>query len=144
MTFIPVVPPQVSPELVARVRNLEAALAKSMNLFQLLADKLESRLGPDFLGPELSQMQNIGRDTDQQIAQIDQLIKEHKQPAAARVLREMSGATWDEALQITNRWSTIRREQKARWLQFHQWTHMLLHLEGQSEIPDNGESKDSV
>lgn len=140
MTFIPVAIPQASPELIARVRNLEAALSKSMNLFQLLIGKLESRLGSDFLGPELMQIQDIGRNTNEQIAQIDQLIHEQKQSVAARVLREISGATWDEALQMVPRWSSMRLERKVQWLQFHQWTRLLLRSEGGVEASDNDES----
>lgn len=140
MTFIPVPPSQVSPELIARVRNLETALFKSMNLFQLLIDKLESRLGSDFLGPELTQIQGIGRNTNEEIAQIDQLFKEQKQPAATRAIRELSGATWDEALQVTHRWPSMRLERKVQWLQFHQWTHLLLSSEGGVESSDNDES----
>jgi hypothetical protein len=101
MTFQPYVPIANHPvtDLSIRVQNLEAALAVSMNLLQSLAEKLESRLGPGFLGEELEQFAAIGRQSAEQVAEIDRLVKENQQPAAARVLG--SGPLHHEPLDIT-------------------------------------------
>ena len=125
MTFVPfIVPvPHSSPDLAIRVQNLEAALAVSMNLLQSLVDKLETRFGPGFLGDEFDQFAAIGRHVAEQVAEIDRLIKEGHQPAAARAIREMCGVTWDQAHYITNRWTSLQVKQKTRWLQLNQFTH---------------------
>lgn len=125
MSFVPFVIPmnQVSSDLLVRVQNLEAALAVSMHLLQSLVDKLEVRLGPGFLGEELEQFAAIGCHAAEQVAEIDRLVKENQQPAAARVIREMSGVTWDEAHYITNRWTSLQFKQKVRWLQLSQLAH---------------------
>ncbi|HEY4258544.1 MAG TPA: hypothetical protein VGM98_00230, partial [Schlesneria sp.] len=94
-----------------------------MNLLQSLVDKLEVRLGPGFLGEELEQFAVIGRQAAEQVAEIDRLIKENQQPGAARVIREMSGVTWDQAHYITNRWTSLQSKQKVRWLQLNQLAH---------------------
>jgi hypothetical protein len=128
MTFEPYVPIANHPvtDLSIRVQNLEAALAVSMNLLQSLVEKLESRLGPGFLGEELEQFAAIGRQSAEQVAEIDRLVKENQQPAAARVIREMSGVTWDQAHYITNRWTSLQSNQKVRWLQLNQLAHHAL------------------
>lgn len=125
MTFEPYVPVGNHPvtDLSIRVQNLEAALAVSVKLLQSLAEKLESRLGPGFLGEELEQFTAIGCQAAEQVAEIDRLVKENQQPAAARVIREMSGVTWDQAHYITNRWTSLQSSQKARWLQLNQLAH---------------------
>lgn len=127
MTFVPYVPIGNHPvtDLSIRVQNLESALAVSMNLLQSLVDKLENRLGPGFLGEELEQFAAIGRQSTDQVAEIDRLIKEGQQPAAARVIRDMSGVTWDQAHYITNRWTSLQSNQKARWLQLNQLAHQM-------------------
>jgi hypothetical protein len=127
MTFVPYVPLGNHPvtDLSIRVQNLEAALAVSMNLLQSLTEKLESRLGPGFLGEELEQFTAIGCQVAEQVAEIDRLVKENQQPAAARVIREMSGVTWDQAHYITNRWTSLQPRQKVRWLQMNQLAHAV-------------------
>lgn len=135
MSFVPFVIPMthVSPDLSVRVQNLEAALAVSMNLLQSLVDKLEVRLGPGFLGEELEQFAAIGRHSAEQVAEIDRLVKENQQPAAARVIREMSGVTWDHAHYITNRWTSLTFKQKVRWLQLNQLAHQAQPTSPQAE-----------
>lgn len=127
MTFVPYVPLGNHPvtDLSIRVQILEAALAVSMNLLQSLTEKLESRLGPGFLGEELEQFTAIGCQAADQVAEIDRLVKENQQPAAARVIREMSGVTWDQAHYITNRWTSLQLRQKVRWLQMNQLAHAV-------------------
>ncbi len=135
MTFEPYVPIANHPvtDLSIRVQNLEAALAVSMNLLQSLAEKLESRLGPGFLGVELEQFAAIGRQSAEQVAEIDRLVKENQQPAAARVIREMSGVTWDQAHYITNRWTSLQFQQKVRWLQLNQLAYQASAVASESE-----------
>jgi hypothetical protein len=125
MTFVPVIVPvpQSIPDLAMRVQNLEAALASSMHLLQSLVEKLETRFGPGFLGEEFEQFASIGRHVADQVAEIDRLIKDGHQPAAARAIREMCGVTWDQAHYITNRWPSLQAKQKIRWLQLNQFTH---------------------
>jgi hypothetical protein len=135
MTFQPYVPIANHPvtDLSIRVQNLEAALAVSMNLLQSLAEKLESRLGPGFLGEELEQFAAIGRQSAEQVAEIDRLVKENQQPAAARVIREMSGVTWDQAHYITNRWTSLQSKQKVRWLQLNQLAYQAPSIASEPE-----------
>lgn len=127
MTFVPYVPIANHPvtDLSIRVQNLEAALAVSMNLLQSLTEKLENRLGPGFLGEELEQFAAIGRHSAEQVAEIDRLVKQNQQPAAARVIREMSGVTWDQAHYISNCWASMQSHQKVRWLRLNQLANQV-------------------
>jgi len=129
MSFVPfmtMIGNHDSPDILMRIRNLETALTASMNVIQSLVQKLEAKLGPGFLGDDFIGFADLSRDSADQLAQIDQLIKEGKQPAAARLVREMAGITWDQAHYATQHWLAMSREKKIRWLQFTQWSQRVL------------------
>src|SRR5437660_68259 len=87
--------------LAERVRRLEVALVLTLDALQTLAERLEDRFGPEFLDGGLRQLGTVGSDADLEevIDNIDRLVREGQQPAAARQFREAFGATWDQAHQ---------------------------------------------
>ncbi|MGL4551333.1 MAG: hypothetical protein ACRC33_09100 [Gemmataceae bacterium] len=121
--MIPMVLPVAaeSGDLVARVRRLEHALALSLEVTQLLIERLEAKLGPGFVGEELGRVSG-GGDVRSDVARIDDLVRHGKQAEAARHFRELAGVTWDEAHNAIRRWqpasleTTIRSIQVAKWL----------------------------
>jgi hypothetical protein len=118
----------LSPEFILRIKNQEVALATTIRLLHTLADKLEAKFGPDFLGDEFRQLAQSGRGAEAQIVRIDQLLKQGDQPTAARELRDAAGITWDEAHLITGNWSSYSRDQKLQWIQVHQWSLQVAKL----------------
>lgn len=131
---------QHSPDLHMRVKNLETALAASMNLTQALLHKLEAKFGPGFLGEEFAGLLTVGQDAAQQISQIDQLIKDGKQSTAARFVRDLTGVTWDQAHYVTQHWQGMPRDKKIGWLQMAQWSKQVLHSTA-TDQHDGGDSE---
>jgi hypothetical protein len=113
-------------DLSARVRRLETTLALSLELVQLLFERLEDKLGPGFLGEELQRLTTYrAADARQEAARIDALVRQGRQPEAARVLREVAGVTWDQAHDVTRRWQASPLEQTVRWLQLTQLLRVM-------------------
>lgn len=131
---------QNSPDLHMRVKNLETALRASMNLTQALLHKLEAKFGPDFLGEEFAALLTVGQETDQQISQINQLIKDGKQSTAARFVRDLTGVTWDQAHYVTQHWPGMPRDKKIGWLQMALWSKQVSQGVG-ADPRDDGDSK---
>jgi hypothetical protein len=95
------------PDLTVRVQQLESALALSQGLFHLLVERLESRLGPDFLGEEFRRLTAAGGSrAAEDVRQLDCLVRQGQQPKAACRFRELAGVTWDQAHDVIGRWGS--------------------------------------
>lgn len=116
-----------SPDLLVRVEQLEKALALSFGLLQTLLEQLDSKLGPGFSNGGLAKASVAGaaRDPRQDVARIDEMIREGQQPHAARLLRELAGITWSQAHDVIAVWESYTVEQKVRWLWLAQWVSAL-------------------
>jgi hypothetical protein len=49
------------------------------------------------------------------VFQIDSLIMEGKQPEATRLFRELTGKTWDQAIDSVRVWRDLKRAEKLAW-----------------------------
>lgn len=113
-------------ELRERVQMLETALALTQGLLQDLLGRLEGKLGPGFLGENLVLVANdTGLEAGEHGARIDTLLRQGKQPEAARFVREFAGVTWDQAHYATKRWEYWPPEQRLRWVQLALWVKAL-------------------
>jgi hypothetical protein len=109
----------------ARVDQLERALTLTFGLLHDLLERLESKLGPRFLDPELERLTQGVSSGREAVAEIDALIKEGQQPKAARLVRELGGITWDQAHALIGRWNSYPMEQRLRWVQLARWVKVL-------------------
>jgi hypothetical protein len=109
----------------ARLQQFERALTMTFGLLHDLLERLESKLGPGFLSPELARLAEGTSSGREEVAEIDALIKQGQQPKAARLVRELGGITWDEALALIARWHSYTVEQRLRWVQLARWLKMM-------------------
>jgi hypothetical protein len=123
--LFPLVIPATPEELRTRIRDLETALAVSTSLLHRLAQRLETKLGPGFLGDELQKFANSLPGVREFIARIDRLISEGQQPAAAREFREYAGVTWDQAHDAIAKWGCHPTDEKVRSLQLSNWARAM-------------------
>jgi len=127
--FLPVPSADSSKHLSAldlRVSRLENALSRTLEVLHSLLQKLENRLGPDFVGEEIGPLlQFAGSQAHDAVARIDALIRQGKQPEATRLFREVTGITWDQAHDVIERWGAYSPAEKERWLQLHRWVQAL-------------------
>lgn len=115
-----------SRDLPVRVQQLESALAISLGLLHTLWERLESKLGPDFLGEELVRLTAAGgSNAKEHVHQLDALVQQGQKPKAARQFRELSGVSWDQAHDFIGRWSSYSFDQKVRCIQISQWVQTL-------------------
>lgn len=77
-------------ELQGRIQQLELALSMSLELFQKLAERLEARLGPDFLGEELGRFATAATTAQDEVRALQRITQ----------LRRQCVARWGKALQI--------------------------------------------
>ena len=115
MGFLPVVDPRF---LHDRIRQLEQALVLQSETIQAILQRLESKFGNDFLGPDLQQMTACLSEADAKLIlkSIDSFIANCDKPAATRQVREEYGCTWDEALSVVANWNSHSLETKIRAL----------------------------
>jgi hypothetical protein len=109
------------PDLPVRVQQLERALTVTLNLLQVVVERLESKMGPGFLGADLERLAVGASQAREQAAQIDALVRQGQQPKAARLVREWAGVPWDQAHTLIGRWDSYPPEQRVRWLQLAGW-----------------------
>lgn len=112
-------------ELQGRIQQLELALSMSLELFQKLTERLEAKLGPDFLGEELSRLATAATPAQDEVRAIDAMLKQDQLSQATRRLRELAAVTWDQAHAIIARWESTTFDQKVRMIQTGQWIHAL-------------------
>jgi hypothetical protein len=114
--------PYTNVDLDRRVLQLERALTMSLDLLCTLVDKLDSKFGPGFLGEELQRLTGTSEmHAREDIGRVEELLKQDQQPKAARLFRELTGVTWDQAHDIIGRWSQYSLQEKTRWLQIGRW-----------------------
>ena len=115
---MPIVIPAESASLEDRVRRLEQALVLSFDALQSVVERLESKFGHEFLGPDLKQLTAAASNHDLQgvLDGIERSLTSGEKPAAARQFRDAFGCTWDQAHKGIRQWQNHSREQKLRWL----------------------------
>jgi hypothetical protein len=125
--FFPFIPTsQASPDLGVRVQQLEKALNLSLTLLQTLLERLETKLGPAFLGEDLRLLTTTeGLAAEDEVSQLDTLLRKGQLPIGVRRFRELTGATWSQANEVMARWDSYPLEQKIRWLRLAQWVRAL-------------------
>jgi hypothetical protein len=125
--FFPIFPadPGLSADLRLRVKNLETALTLSFGLLKTLVQRLEDRLGPGVLGPELNQLIQSQAEIRQQVRHLDELVASGNTGTAARVCRELTGMTWDEAHDLIEHWNNHPFEKKLQWIEAAHWMKTL-------------------
>lgn len=109
--------PSLAPELSRALAHLERESDLAFRLLGLMADRLETALGPTALGPELGQLR-VAWDPAvlQEITgRIDAVLDAKDEAAAVRLVRELTPATYDEAFDLLRAWPRMDRSQKARW-----------------------------
>jgi hypothetical protein len=144
MVFFPIIPPsQTSPDMGARVQQLEKALNLSLTLLQTLFERLETKLGPGFLGDDLRPLSTAnGLGAEEEVRQFDKLLREGHLPTGVRRFKELTGATWEQANDVMARWSSYPTEQKVRWLRLALWVRALgVQAATQVTVPSRPEGK---
>ena len=99
----------------------------SLDVLQAVVERLECKLGPEFLGADLQHLTMAASDAELQevVQRIDGLVIAGQKPAAARHFRESFGGTWDQAHATIGAWNSYSREQKLRWLRLARYLKTL-------------------
>jgi hypothetical protein len=101
-----------------RVARLERALSLTLELLQILVERLDAKLGQ-------GDMKRLAAEAHEDVQRIDELVRQKKRPAAAKLFREVAGVTWDEAHQAIGSWSSYTLEQKVQCLRLARWVKTL-------------------
>jgi len=103
--------------LAEKVRGLERELDAALGLLQVLAERMRQTLGAEALGPELGRFLTVFDETEQRkiVARLDGLADSGAEPEAVRLIRSLTGETWDKALSAYTDWRNFSKEDKARW-----------------------------
>jgi hypothetical protein len=103
--------------LTEKVRQLERELDATLGLLKIMAERMQQTLGVEALGPELRRLlTEFDADGQQEIvARLDDLADSGAEPEAARLIRSLSGDTWDHALSTSASWRNFSKDDKARW-----------------------------
>src|SRR4051794_33346990 len=105
--LIPMPMPVGTPDLQARVQQLENALTLTLGLLKTLLGRLDLKLGEGFLGQELEQLVfPNGVQVREEVERINTLLQQGQKPPAARLVRELTGATWDQAHAVLECWGS--------------------------------------
>src|SRR5437879_3772068 len=85
--------------LVEKLRRLEQDLDAAFTLLRVLSERMRCALGPEAIGPELCRfLSAFDRSEGQEIvARLDAFARDGREPEAVRMIRDMTGATWDQA-----------------------------------------------
>jgi hypothetical protein len=112
--FMPV-PAGPSPSLDGRIQKLEHDLSVACRLIEILLERLEERLGPDFAAPSLLQAglpaERLAA-CQETVTQIDTLLRQGEQGKAAKLYRQETGVTWDQAYAMMEVWPGLSAERK--------------------------------
>lgn len=140
----PPIPFPVSPinqlALDARIKRLEEALLASFELIDRLGECLKSHFGEDCLGHDwLGSMSRPAQDREV-VDQLSALLKQGQASTAARVFREVTGVTWDEAHAAMKRWDEHSSEEKTRWLRLVRWMRTI-HISDGKDVELSGPSE---
>src|ERR1043165_8312482 len=80
-----------------RIKQLEGAVDASLDLLQLVLERIEAKLGPNALGSEMPRLQSLDAEVENETEQIDMLVRDAKTAEAARAYRDAAGVSWDQA-----------------------------------------------
>jgi hypothetical protein len=108
-------PPESSDTLTQLEQYLDVALC----LLRKTVERLQTALGPEALGPELSRFLAGNDPIEQSMAssQLDTLVKQKKEREAVKLIHDQFGVTWDQAFKVYSCWSWWDRGRKLRCLQ---------------------------
>jgi hypothetical protein len=100
-----------------QIRRLEADLDAALTLLRVLSERVRHALGPEAIGPELSRFLEALEYSEQRdlIGRLDALTAKGAEPEAVRMIRDLTGVTWDEAFAICSAWHQHSAEEKERW-----------------------------
>jgi hypothetical protein len=103
--------------LAEKVRGLERELDATLGLLQILAERMRQTLGAEALGPELCRFLITFDETEQReiVARLDGLAQSGAEPEGTRLIRSLTGASWDQALSAYVDWRNFSKDDKARW-----------------------------
>lgn len=109
------------------MRRLEQALALSLDTVQSVVERLESKFGHQFLGPELQPLTTAEKDStlEDLVESIDRSLEAGDKPEAARQFRDAVGCTWDHAHHAIGQWRYHSRDQRLRWLRLARYIKTL-------------------
>lgn len=118
MFFMPTAASEASGSLEDRIRRLERVMVLSLDALQTVVERLEDRLGPDVVGPELKRLISTEDDSspEQLLAAIERAVEAGDKAGAAREFRQVFACTWDQAHEAVRKWRSHSHEQKLRWL----------------------------
>ena len=110
-----------------RMRQLERALNATLDIIEALADRLEAKFGPEFLGADLAHLTAAGKlaEYQQEVAEISRFISEGHSPTAVRHFHDQLGLTWDEAQLTVQRWSYYTAADKLRTIRLARFIHTV-------------------
>ncbi len=127
----------MDPHLLNRIEQLERALALTLGILREIGGKLDSNQKLAGVSEELKRLipedESIVRD---EVAQIDQFVKQNQRPKAARLLRESTGLPWDQIHEMIRRWSQMPLNKKTRWLQIARWVNSSLNQTAEQSHDD--------
>jgi hypothetical protein len=116
--------PMLAPALLSRfefyfekINRLEKELDAAVSLLQILAERTRRTLGAEALGPELCRFLTVFDESEQReiVARLDSLADSGAEPEAVRLIRSLTGETWDQALSTYVVWRNFSKDDKARW-----------------------------
>jgi hypothetical protein len=108
-------PMGASVSLEVRIRKLEHDLGVACQLIEVLLQRLEVRLGPEFSTASLLQAGAPAErlaESAEAVAHLNDLLKAGEDGQAARFFRDSFGVTWDQAHAIVREWSSMTSEHK--------------------------------
>lgn len=110
-----------------RIRQLEQALIMSLDVTQALMERLEAKLGPGFLGADLTRLLPTGTqaEIEREAVEIDRLIAEGQKSAAVKHFREQFAVTWDEAQEAVSSWTRQSKVDKMRSLRLARFIKLI-------------------
>jgi hypothetical protein len=134
--FIPVVPVGLGglEALVEKIRRLEQDLDAAFTLLRVLSGRMQHALGPEAIGPELCRFLSAFDHSEQQelIGRLDAFVENKAEPEAVRLIRGLTGATWDQAFSLFSAWRQYSADEKEKWIRSVQ-LHKALRTAGGGE-----------
>lgn len=116
--FVPITGPMVFVRQAEQIRRLEADLDAALTLLRVLSERMRHALGPEAIGPELCRFLEVFDYSEQRdlTGRLDDLVSRGAEPEAVRTIRDLTGATWDQAFSIYSAWHQYTPEEKERWV----------------------------
>lgn len=123
--------------LAEKVRRLEQDLETTLTLLRVLSERLRHALGPEAVGPELCRFLTAFDPSGQEnfIGRLDALVGGGREPEAVRLIRDLAGVTWDQALAVGAAWRQYSQDDKEKWARSVQLQRALRASQGMVGSP---------